>query len=299
MSYRWGSGVERRDLEIFLTLAAQLHFGRTADELHVSQARVSQTIKKLERQIGAPLFERTSRCVELTPIGRRLRDDLEPAVRRIQEGIDRAVTAARGVGGVLGVAFQAPPVADLVSGLLEEFSDRLPDCAVQVREADFADPFALLRDGEVDVLATLFPIDEPGLTTGPVVFTEPLVLAVSARHPFARKKSVSLEDLARDTVFRAAWPSTGWDDSFRTPKGSPVPRGRAVATVQELFAAISASEGVCPVAAHAADYFARPNIVYVPIRDAPPAEWGLVWRTAGETGRLRAFVEAAREFARG
>lgn len=290
--------MELRDLEVFLTLAARLHFGRTAEELHLSQARVSQTIKKLERRIGAPLFERSSRRVELTPIGHRLRADVEPAVRQLESGVRRAVTAARGLGGALTIAFQAPPVADLVADLLDAFRDRLPGCEVRIREAGFTDPFALLRSGEADVLTALFPVEEPDLTAGPVVLTEPLVLAVSARHPFARRRSVSVEDLSRDTVFRAAWPSTGWDDAqrpFRTPKGAPVDRGRPVATVQELLAAIAGGEGVCPLTAHAADYFARPSITYVPFHDAPPARWGLVWRGAGETERLRAFVRTARE----
>jgi len=75
--------MERRDAEIFLTLAEELHFGRTAERLFVSQARVSQSIKKLERRIGAPLFERTSRHVALTPIGRQLHRDIGPAYRRI------------------------------------------------------------------------------------------------------------------------------------------------------------------------------------------------------------------------
>ena len=61
--------LERYELETFLTLAEELHFGRTAERTHVSTARVSQTIKKLERRVGAPLFNRTSRHVELTPSG--------------------------------------------------------------------------------------------------------------------------------------------------------------------------------------------------------------------------------------
>src|SRR5690606_15884816 len=69
--------VDLRDIEIFLTLAEELHFGRTAERLHVSTPRVSQSIAQQERRIGAPLFERTSRRVTLTPLGARLRDDLE------------------------------------------------------------------------------------------------------------------------------------------------------------------------------------------------------------------------------
>jgi hypothetical protein len=83
--------VEQRDIEIFLTLAEELHFGRTAERLHVSTARVSQTIKKLERGIGTTLFERTSRHVALTPIGRRLDDDKRPDISYIpiRDGLPR------------------------------------------------------------------------------------------------------------------------------------------------------------------------------------------------------------------
>lgn len=71
--------MERRDIEIFLTLAEELHFGRTAERLGVSGARVSQTVKQLERRFGVVLFRRTSRHVELTPVGSALRDDVRAA----------------------------------------------------------------------------------------------------------------------------------------------------------------------------------------------------------------------------
>jgi DNA-binding transcriptional LysR family regulator len=91
--------VELRDIEIFLVLAEELHFGRTAARLRVSQARVSQAIRKQERRIGTPLFERTSRRVTLTPAGQRLRSDLQQAYDLIHNGLTRA--AAGGVRGVV------------------------------------------------------------------------------------------------------------------------------------------------------------------------------------------------------
>lgn len=279
--------MERRDLEIFLALAEELHFTRTAERLRVSQARVSQTIRQLERRIGAPLFERTSRRVALTPIGRRLRDDLAPAHEQIVAGVARAVAAARGTG-LLRVGFEAPALADLLGPLFDAFRARRPGDGVRVREAAFTDPFALLRDDEADVLVTLFPVAGPDLTTGPVVHEEPLVLAVAENHPFTRQGTVTLEDLARDTVFKAAW----WRDT--TPGGLPVTRGRALATFQELLAAVADGEGVCPLGEHAVDYFTRPRVVFLPVRDAPPLRWGLVWRTSGETARIRELAAAAR-----
>ena len=290
--------MELREIEIFLALAEELHFGRTAERLHVSQARISQTIKKLERQVGAPLFDRTSRRVEPTPIGARLRDDLAPAYRQIVDAVARATDAGRGTGGVLRVGFEAPGVADLIAGVLDTYRSAAAEGEVEIREADFADPFGLLRAGAVDVLVTLLPVAEPDLATGPVVLTEPMVLAVPARHPFARLDSVTLDDLARDTVFRAARPAPPYwvepPEPWTTPSGQPVRRGRPLATFQELLAVIAAGEGVCPLAAHARQYFARPTIAFVPFRNAPDVRWALVWRRTGRTARVREFAERVR-----
>jgi DNA-binding transcriptional LysR family regulator len=291
--------MELREIEIFLALSEELHFGRTAERLRVSQARVSQTIKKVERQVGAPLFERTSRRVALTPIGRQLLADVGSGYRQIQAGIARASAAGRGVSGVLRVGFEAPGVADLISDVMDTFTKRHPDCETQIREVRFADPFGMLRDDEVDVLVTLLPAAESDLTTGPVVYTEPMVLAVTSKHPFARLDSVCLEDLGRDTVLRAAHPPEPyWVDPalpWTTAAGQPVRRGDPYATFQELLAAIAGGDGSCPLAAHATQYFAHPKVTFVPFRDGPPVQWGVVWRTAGETSRVREFAQAARE----
>ncbi|MFD4192811.1 LysR family transcriptional regulator [Amycolatopsis thermoflava] len=268
--------VERRDIEIFLVLAEELHFGRTAELLRVSQARVSQTIRTLERRIGARLFDRTSRRVTLTAIGQRLRDEVAPAHRQIQEAFERARAAGRERNTVLRLGFAAPAVADLIADRLETV--RAQGFHVQVKEAAFDDPLRSLRDGDVDALVTLLP--EPGV----VVHTEPLVLAVAAKHPFARKESVSLEDLARDTVLRALWPPLL---PWTTPAGRPIELGPAPGTIQELFLAVEAGEGISPLAEHATRYFARPNLAFVPFSDAPPVEWSLVWRE--ETAAVRAL----------
>ena len=96
--------MELRDIEIFLTLAEELHFGRTATRLHVSQARISQAISQQERRLGALLFDRTNRrVVRLTPVGRQLRDDLRPVYAGLRDSLERARLAAQGVTAVLRV----------------------------------------------------------------------------------------------------------------------------------------------------------------------------------------------------
>ena len=292
--------MEQRDIEIFLTLADELHFGRAAERLHVSTARVSQTIKKLERRIGAPLFERTSRRVELTPTGRRLGDELRPAYQRIRDAIEEAVAAGRGVRGTLRVGFVGAGTAQFVLEVAEAFRAEHPDCEVQFHEKQFGAGLGPLRGGEFDLLLAAVPVFGPreaDLTGGSVLFEEDLLLAVPARHPFARRPSVTFADLSRTTVLRT--PPTVpdyWDQALvpqHTADGRPVERGPSFGTVQEMLAFVGAGFGTYPVPSQAASYHARPDVAYVPIHDAPPYQWRFVWLSATETAKIRAFDRAA------
>jgi DNA-binding transcriptional LysR family regulator len=288
--------VERHEIEIFLTLAEELHFGRTAERLHVSGALVSQTIKKLERRIGAPLFERTSRRVALTPIGQRLHEDLQPAYQRIQEAVRRAIAAGRGVHGVLQVGFMSVALGQLALDIADTFHTQHPDCEVTIRETSLADFLGPLRRGEVDVMLLPFPIDEPDLSCGPVLFSEPAMLAVSSDSPLAGQESACLEDLAHHPVLFVAGPPDYWMDHHHprtTPVGRPVDRRLDFPGFQEILTYVAANKGVAVVGAQVTRYYARPAITCLPIRDAPAYDYGLVWRTANETSRVRAFTQAA------
>lgn len=273
--------MERRDIELFLTLAEELHFGRTGERLGISQGRVSQALRKIERRIGAPLFDRTSRRVALTPIGRQFHDELRPSYDGVRRAVERAVAAARQVSGSLRLGFEAPALADQLAAGLTRFRARCPLAELWIREAPFDDPLRCVRDGEVDALVTLHPVTETGLTQGPVVLVEPMMLAVSARHPLARRSSVSLEDLAAAPVLppaRPLWPY--WrdpPDDWHTPDGRRIERGRRTGSFQELLHAVAAGDGVCPLGQHVARSFARPALAFVLFDDAPPARWGMTW----------------------
>ncbi|WP_101790008.1 LysR family transcriptional regulator [Nonomuraea indica] len=288
--------MELRDIEIFLTLAEELHFGRTAERLHVTPARVSQAIKKQERRIGAALFERDNRHVALTPIGRQLFEDLLPMYRGLRDSIERAALTARGTTNtlVLGMVNENPQ--DL-RPLFDSFRSRRPGCDLQLRYAGFADPFRLLRSGDIDLLIAWLPVKEPDLTVGPVVCTEPVVLVVGPGHRLAGRESVSYEDLGDETVFGGAKPDywRNWLVPTHTPSGRPIRIGRIVTNSAEMIPLVANGEAVSPCFAHSIRYYARPDHVYVPIRDAPLAHWALIWRTSTETSLIREFAEAARD----
>ncbi|MFE0105785.1 LysR family transcriptional regulator [Streptomyces sp. NPDC059009] len=291
--------MERHELETFLTLAEELHFGRTAERLLLSQARVSQTVKKLERKIGAPLFERTSRVVRMSPLGRQLYEDVAPLHAQMEQALARAKDAARGVEGELKVGFLGSGAGSLTAAVLATFKERCPRCEVRMRETQFQDPLGALRGGEVDVLFTCLPVAEPDLTVGPVVINEPRVLAMPLGHPLAGRTSISLEELAGETFFGVvnSAPAYWWDFHVpsRTPSGREIHRGQAVSTFQELMTLIATGQGISPVIASVETYYSRPDVTFVPIHDIPKADVALIWRTEGTNSRTQAFIRAVED----
>lgn len=286
--------MELRDIEIFLVLAEELHFGRTAERLHVSPARVSQAIKKQERSVGVELFERTSRQVALTVVGQQLRDDLAPAYQQIQDAIAKAAGAGRGINGVLRVGFSAAWCGNLIVKAADVFRARHPDCEIQIQEMPLHDRFGLLRRRELDLQLTELPADESDITTGPTIFSEPRALVVPAGHPFAVRESVSLEDLAHSPLITITGPPQYWLDLHfprHTPAGKPIPRGPSTIAWQEVLSLISAGKGVCSTAARAAHYYSRPDLAYIPFCDAPAVDFALLWLTAGQSVKVHTFVQ--------
>ena len=285
--------MELRDIEIFLTLAEELHFGRTAERLHVTPARVSQAIKKQERIIGAELFERTSRVVRLTPIGEQLRAELEVGYRQIRQAIGGAAATVRGISGTVRVGFSAPWCGDLIVRAAEVFRDRFPACSVQIVERLLADRFGPLRTGEIDLQLTELPADEPDIVNGPILFRERRALQVPLGHPLAGRSSVTLEDYGDCEVIAIGDVPEYWLDFHaprRTPSGRPIRRTSMAFSFQEVQSLIAAGRGVQPISARAAAYHSRPDTAIVPFDDAPPIEYGLTWLAAADTTKVHAFV---------
>ncbi|MFE0022962.1 LysR family transcriptional regulator [Amycolatopsis sp. NPDC059021] len=292
--------MELRDIEIFLTLAEELHFGRTAQRLHVSVARVSQAIKKQERGVGAELFERTSRTVRLTPVGEQLRADLTPVFRGLRESVERARMAAQGKTGALRVGMIGANAYDL-RPFWESFRRRYPQWGLKIRASPFIDPFAALRRSEIDVLVSWLPVEEPDLTVGPVIFTEHQVLLVSPEHRLAVRDSVSLETLGDHGVMDTKDDEGPeyWKDGFSpyyTESGRRIERvGPLIDSMDTIFTAVSTGEVVHNLGAHWARYNGRPDILYLPIDDFAGLRWALIWRSDAETEAIRGLAAVVRE----
>jgi DNA-binding transcriptional LysR family regulator len=293
--------IELRELRVFLTLAEELHFGRSAERLGLTQSRVSQSLRELEAKLGGRLVYRTSRRVELTPLGERFLADAGPVYGKMTDVLRQTHAASGAIAGTLNVEQVGVSGAQQLLALIDAFKGRHPDCDVEVRPARWDDPFGALRRGEANVMTSWLPLEQPDLVVGPVLSSEPRVLAVAHDHALARKAAVSIEDLAgcRIPRFEGMPPELleMWTPS-RTPSGraitgTPIDQGEAVVT--NLAMRIAHGELVHPTVPSVAAYMGDLDIVYVPIADMPPMRSALVWRRRDRDPRLRAFIRVARE----
>lgn len=292
--------MELREVEVFLTLAEELHFGHTAERLFLSQPRVSQTVRALERAIGGKLFERSSRRVALTPLGERLRDDLWPGYEQIRKAIANATDLARGLTGTLRICVPTYPMAGRwYSEIVREFQDRHPTCRVITVEA-FPGDFTLLRRGVYDVMCHRLPVTDPDLAIGPTLGVEDSVLLVRTDGAIAARGHATLEDLADHAVMgRGDVPQPLYEQMYpsRTPSGRPVPRGPVITTSTDVLHLVAQGRIVHPTVASFYEYYRHPEVVPVPLRDAGQVTSVLVRLAARTDARIMAFFDVAADVA--
>lgn len=280
--------MDLREIEGFLAVADELHFGRAATRLHVSQGRVSQLIRSLETHIGARLFDRTSRRVSLTPLGERLHTDLRPAYGALTGAVRDARAEARGIAGVLRVGFLGG-LGERLGTAIGHFEARHPDCEVRLTEVPAADPFGAIRAGGVDAAVLLDPITEPDLAVSPPFSHAPHLLLVSRRHPLARKEVVTPADLTGCVAIGLADPAPEY--WWRHPWPDATPIGPRVRTYSEALAAVAAGRGaMLQCSSTAEQYLRRGDLVIIPTAGLPESTMRLVWRKDAGTERLRAFA---------
>jgi DNA-binding transcriptional LysR family regulator len=291
---------ELRELRIFLVLAEELHFGRTAERLGISQPGVSEAVRTLESRLGVKLFDRTSRRVGLTPAGEVLRRDLVPALAALDRALAETSELSHAVRGLLRLGFVLTTEGPALSRLVTAFQARYAGCELRLQEVDTFDAYRELRRGDVDVVCNWLAPGEPGLVTGTAFAFYERALAVAPGHRLAGEATVSVEDLANEEV--ALLPSSippGVYDLIsppRTPSGRTIPRTQPAATINEILSFVARGRIVHPTSPDV-PIFARDDIVLVPISDLPPLPLGLVWCAGRENRRIRALDQTARSIA--
>ena len=233
--------MDTAEIEVFLVLAEELHFGRTAERLRLPQPRVSRLVAALERRAGGALFERTSRRVRLTPLGQQLASQLRPAYAQLTAALDDARAVARREAGVLRIGFSPTSNMAPLTRLAEAFEARHPGSRAVLDVVSNFDPYSALRCGELDVLVNWLAVDEPDLTAGPVLEYRDRVLAVARADPLADREVAQMTPSFPPALYDAIFPP-------RAPSGREIRRGPAVRSIHELVSLVARGQIVHPTA---------------------------------------------------
>jgi DNA-binding transcriptional LysR family regulator len=286
--------VNTRRLRYMLALADELHFGRAAARFFIAQQAMSRQIRDLERDLGVALFERTTRSVRLTAEGTAFVTAARTAVAAIDEGVKAARVRGRAAAGEVNVGFRIGAALELTELILAEIARTDPHIKVTLHELDFRDPWRTYDDGQMDLAIIRAPFSHADLRFQPL-FGEPLVAAVSHRHPLAALPSISVQTLAKETIAVADSSDPSWYRywSLETHLGHQPKRIHPTTSLTEELELVAAGVACSITIASAARYMPRPGVHYIPITGVPPCLTGLAWNPMTASPQTLRFVETA------
>lgn len=273
--------MELRHLRYFAAVAETRHFGRAAEQLHMAQPALSQSIRQLEAELGTPLFTRTTRQVRLTPAGEFLREEARRVLAAVDDSVHGVRRIAEGRQGLVRIAFTGTAAYTQLPRIARILKSELPGLALEVH----ADQLTSQQvDGLVAGRFDLGVLRPPTSGDDLVLRTleiEPLVLAVAADHRLASEPVVAMADLrAEDFVLFAGDVSVVNEAVLRscreagfTPRHEHRAHGISV-----LLPLVAADLGVAlvPASVRAAPLS---GVVFRDVADAASIELALAWRS--------------------
>jgi DNA-binding transcriptional LysR family regulator len=295
--------VHGRDLRYFVAVAEELHFTRAAERLFVSQPALSKQVRMLERQLGAPLFDRDRRGVRLTPVGQALLPHARAALAEWDRGWAAAeqVRSSQRATLVAGMS-TSPGRGGLLPAIRSRFTALRPAAIVELRQVGWEDTTAGLADGSVDVAYVFLPLPEPERYDWVVVAQEECLIALADAHPLARRDVIDFADLL-DEPFLALPASSGPLRDFwlaTDARGGRPPRiGAEIASTDETYEALVDGRGVCLVAAGNAPLLTLGGVTTRPVRGVAPSRLALAWRRDDNRPLVRDYARACRQVTSG
>ncbi|WP_425068618.1 LysR substrate-binding domain-containing protein [Reyranella sp.] len=285
-----------RSLRCFVAVAEELHFGRAAKRLALSQPPLTQHIKNLELEIGALLFHRTKRSVRITDAGTALLDEARRLIAQV-DGLRHVVQRAHeGRSGYLRAGFITSSVFTEIRNLYSKISRGVPGVTVMWQEMSSSEQIEALHEDKLDIAFLHMPTPHPDLVTRTIV-REPMLMAMSDVHRLAGRRRVRLSEFAGDDfVLPLRHMSPIFYDSIiaacRAAGISPtIPphQPRNLLTILSLVS-VGAGVSVIPGTLAAAGF---PGVAFKPLLgEAPINEVSVVWRADNRSPVLARALQA-------
>lgn len=284
-------------LRCFVTVAEELHFGRAAARLNMTQPPLSRQIQVLEHIVDALLLERTSRSVRLTPAGRSFLPEAKRILKLAEGAAQMARRISLGKAGFLKIGFTASSSYSFLPDLVTRCRAQLPDADLSLKEMVSGDQFEALATGQIDAGFLRPPIARPELQYTRVA-AEPLLAAMPADHPLAKAESLTLKDFdGAPFVMYSPYESRYFYDllTAQFSRAEVLPRYvQHLSQIHSILALVRAGLGLAIVPEAAASLrFEGVCLRPLRLRTASPVELFLVWRRDCENALLPKLVEIA------
>lgn len=290
--------MELRHLRYFLAVCEELHFGRAARRLHISQPPLSQQIRQLEEDLHAQLFYRTRRKVELTDAGRVFAGEARLILQQVERAAGLAVEANRSKLSRLVVTC-SPANVDVVLKILKDFAGRYPKIHIVVKSLVTPQQVESLRNGRVDVGFLTLPVDGEGLTIE-TLWRERLVVALPETHPLAARKRIPLRALAGETLI--IFPLYMSPGRFQLIARMCQSAGFSLHVVHEvdnihaMLELISLGFGLSLMRASVAE-IRKKGVVFRELQHSPIVETGVAYKRENRSEALGLFLDLSKELA--
>jgi DNA-binding transcriptional LysR family regulator len=278
--------LETRELEYFIAVADELHFGRAAVRLSIAQPALSKAIQRVESRLGVPLFVRSSRRVELTAAGLALQEHGRHALNAVNAAV-RSAQRAGDTQAHLRLVLKPGGDAGLLSGILAEYSHQPDARRVDILFSGPADRTDFLRDGRADVGLLYAPFDDLDGLDHETLHTEDRVVIVPSGHRLAARASARMSDLKGETLPR--WEGISGGDEILTGGDGTGPE---VADVVQMLHMITLDRMIAVLPRSLVEP-APTGLVCVPVTDAPPSRLVLAWNSHDRRPLVASFVTAA------
>ena len=288
--------MELRYYRYFLAVAEELHFGRAADRLHIAQPALSIQIRELERMVGGPLFERTSRSVKLTAAGVFLRQEAGLVLEQEERTFQKIRRMVKGQAGVLKLAYTGTAVfSGLLGDILKRYRAEFPEVEVRLREMDPNGQLAELESGKIQAgfMTTSFLSPPAELKLLPLS-SWPMLLALPAGHRLAGQKKISVEMLKEERFIAYAGEDYESVAMLSFIAGFKPKAAFEASSIIIMAAMVEAGLGVALVPEWLTGGKVKFNVVYKPVAEIKARmDYGLAFRRNAEEVILKSFLRFA------
>jgi DNA-binding transcriptional LysR family regulator len=292
--------MELRHLRYFNTLAEELHFGRAAQRLHISQPSLSFQIRELEEEMKVRLFARTKRSVALTAAGESFAADVRGLFNQLEQAIHTAQRAERGEIGRLVIGFVLTATSSLLPETLRVFRERYPDVELELAETTTGQGLASLAEGRFHLCFVRMPIDEiePYFIVEPVL-REKLLVALPTDHRLASKTKVGLAELSNESfiIFPRAQGIGFYNHlvSLCRQAGFSPRVVQEAGQMQTILSLVAAGIGIALVP-DSVQNLRQHDVIYKSLRERMAFETGIamIWREDDHSALIESFVSVVR-----